>query len=146
MIHKARLFIVLSLILVSSGCPVQKGGDNISPVVPGHEPSAEFQQLVIKIVPISDERLVHFYNDLADVIERDSQYLKLTYQIRELNIRAGVLAFDKTGMKGKYPTLGADIEEATVRMFGGEIKNAPITPELRKRFVDFYKAVAWACK
>lgn len=126
------------LILFFAGCP--KGGDLPSPVpAPGYVPSAEMQQLVAEITPVSEPALAAFYGDFADVIERDFNIITTTEQFRLLNTRAGQLAFQKTGMQGKHPGLAPMLEAVTTKVLG--IQNGPLD---RPKAVELLKALQWA--
>lgn len=130
-------------VLVLLGCP--KGGDLPSPgPAPGYVPSAEMQKIVESVKPIMDDRLVEFYKDFADVIERDSEIIKTTGHIREGNARAGQLMFQKTGMKGKVPGLAENVDTAIAEAIGK--KNVPLDTEKRARAVEVFRALSWACQ
>lgn len=138
-----RLLLSFVVCLFLCGCP--KGGDLISPgPAPGDVPSAEMQELVKFVVPIEDNLLSQFYGDFADVIARDSEIIKSTDSIRTANMRAGQLMFQKTDMKGKYPGLADNVDAAIIGAIGKQ--NIALTPELRQRAVDVFKALSWAAK
>lgn len=130
------------LILFLAGCP--KGGDLPSPgpaPAPGYIPSAELQQLVFDVVPISEPKLAEFYGDFADVLARDSdsKIISTTGQFRTLNERAGRLAFQKTGLQGKYPDLGIKLNDKAATFLG--LQNGPLD---RQKAIDFLKSLEWA--
>jgi len=125
------------------GCP--RGGDLVSPVVsPVKAPSAEMQALVTPIIAISDPDLVLFYQDFADIIERDSEIIKTTGTIQTANSRAGQLMFQNTGMKGKYPGLAENVDAAIIGAIGKQ--NIALTTDLRAKAVEVFEAISWACK
>ena len=134
--------VIFIFALFASGCPVQKGGDHPSPNVPVvvTEPSAEMKDIVQKIIPVQEPELGKFFLEFADVIQRDdANLLKTTYQFREVNRKAGELAFQRTGLKGKYPSLGQDLNDATIKALGDA------NTDLNKpRAIEFCKAAAWA--
>lgn len=135
------LLLSVTLLVFLSGCP--KGGDLPSPgPAPGNVPSTALQQTVKDIVPIEDKELASFYRDFADIIERDSEIIKTTGHIREANRRAGMLMFQKTSMKGKYPGLAEKVDSALMEVLGN--KDVSLTPELRQKAVEIFRALSWA--
>jgi len=151
-------YIILILTLLLCGCPVQD-----SPAPPGPkpapvpeptpeptpkpspvvlEPSDEMKELVSKVEQVEDKELVGFYLAFADLVSRDSEVIQTTGQIRTAHSRAGRLAFQKTGIQGKYPGLAEAIDEALMKSIGK--KNQNLTDELRAKAVETFKAIAWA--
>lgn len=139
------------LFLILCGCrvvgpvptpdPVPTPVPQPTPNVVVDEPSAEMKQLVSAIEPISEPRLANFYADFAEIVERDSEIIKTTGHFRTLNSRAGQLAFKGTDLQGKYPTLGADLDAAALKVLGKE--NTTLD---RPKVVEFLKAVSWAAR
>lgn len=133
------------LIVFLCGCP--RGGDLTSPVVTPvtvTAPSAEMQKLVETIVSIADNDLSNLYADIANVIERDSEIIKTTESIRTANSRCGKLMFQGTGMQGKYVGLAEKVDTAIAGAIGKE--NVTLTPELRTKAIEVFKALSWACR
>lgn len=132
------------LIVFLCGCP--RGGDPVSPVVAPvtAAPSAEMQKIVEPVVEIKDLDLASLYSDLAGVIERDSEIIKTTETIRTAHSRSGQLMFQGTGMKGKYPGLAEKVDAAIAEAIGKE--NVSLTPDLRAKAVEVFKALSWACQ
>lgn len=89
--------------------------------------------------------MAYFYSDIADTISRDSttKLLKTTEQIRQLNITAGTLMFQQTGVKGRYPGLGTEIDKVLATSIGLDIVD--ITDTKRIDIVNAFKAIAWSC-
>lgn len=86
--------------------------------------------------------LANLYNDLATLIEIDQEIIKNTEEIREANRISGHML--KLGLKDKYPNLGEAANAMVVSYIGED--NAALSPELRKKSVDVFRALAWACK
>lgn len=136
-----KRFLALIGLLMLFGCPVNP--DVAPKPTPEPEPvniSSEMKTIVAKIEPISDVRLAEFYLDLADVIEGDTKIITTNARLRELNSLAGPLVFG-TELKGKYPTLATDLEEATAAAL-----DLKVTALDRARAVEFYRAVGEACR
>jgi hypothetical protein len=131
-------FLPVLLVLLCSGCP--KGGDLPSPA-PDVQVSVEFEELVKPIVPISEPKLAAFYYDFAELLERDvdSKIIDTTSNFRKVHMNAGVLAFQKTGLKGKHPGLSEDVDTAIIGAIG--IKDGPLN---RKAAIDILKAISKA--
>lgn len=86
--------------------------------------------------------LANLYNDLATLIEIDQDIVKNTEEIREANRISGNML--KLGLKDKYPNLGTAANTMVMSYIGED--NAALSPELRKKSVDVFRALAWACK
>jgi len=96
-------------------------------------------------------RLAAFYQSLADVIQRDGgNVVTTTSQLREINRRAGLLMFQKTGIQGKHPGLAEAIDTAIAEGVGLEetpdgYEDVQLDAQAVGRLVDVLRAVAWAC-
>lgn len=137
--HMRKTLLLMPLFLC--GCPVYDGPKpkpSPSPVV---EPSLEMQNLVQKIVPISEPELVYYFTEFADVLSRDSDQITTTWKLREVNQKAGQLMFQKTGFTGKYPSLQNDLNQITIQALGGE--NGDLN---KPKAIELFKALAWASK
>lgn len=147
-----RIALLLLLSLCLAGCPSNGPGPGPAPeptpepipVVVVDGPSDEMKRIVAAIEPTSEPELAEFYNDFADVIERDSDVIKTTGHIRECHIRSGKLTFQKTGIDARTPGLGDKVDAAIAEAIGKQ--NVTLTPELRARAVQIMKALAWACE
>lgn len=66
-----------------------------------------------------------------------------TRSLRQFNVIALQIAFKRLGdmPKGKYSGLGEATERVFVEAIGLDVK--PVTPELRKKFIDTCNALAW---
>lgn len=126
------------LVLLLCGCPSNGGGSRPAPE-PVNEPSREMKQIVSEIEPIKDKELAGFYNDFADIIERDSKIIETTGQLRTANSRAGQLMFQETGMKGKHPGLAEKVDEALMKALGEKDTSLD-----RDRAVEIFEAISWA--
>lgn len=115
------------------------------------EPIDPYKGYVTSITPLisgSDaekdgRNLAMFYMDLANVVARDETIIKTTADIKKLNENAGQLMFQKTGIKGKYPNLGATIDKVFVAIL--TLENVPLTKVKRDEVVKGITAIAWAC-
>lgn len=86
--------------------------------------------------------LANLYNDLATLIEIDQEIIKNTEEIREANRIGGSML--KLGIKDKYPDLAEAANNMVVAYLGDD--NVALSPELRQKSVDVFRALAWACK
>lgn len=131
--------IALLLLLLCSGCP--KGGDLPSPAPVAVQVRADFVQYVTPLEPISEPKLAQFYIDFAELLERDadSKIIATTGVFRQTNMAAGQLAFQKTGLQGKYPQLSFDLTAAFNAAIG--TKDGPLD---REAAIEMLKAVGKA--
>jgi hypothetical protein len=121
------------------------------PTIEVDTPSAVLQLLVKGITPLltgdkakeDGVELAKFYLDMANVIERDSTVIKTTTHIRTLNVNAGQLMFQKTGIQGRYTGLSQEIDNVFVAVLTKD--NTELTPAKRQELVQALKAIAWAC-
>ncbi|NBW23465.1 MAG: hypothetical protein EBR82_87545 [Caulobacteraceae bacterium] len=88
-------------------------------------------------------RLRDLYLDLAKLIELDgdNQVVKNTDEIRQANSIAGVML--ELDIKGKYSNLAKETKDVIVAAIGDD--HLLLSPELRNKAVDAFKALAWAC-
>jgi hypothetical protein len=63
--------------------------------------------------------------------------------LRELNRRAGLLAFQRTGIEGKYPGLSEAIEKVLADQIG--LDNVALDSTKQEKSKKTFKALAWAC-
>lgn len=116
------------------------------------EPSAELKTKVSEVtarfaaVENHKEDAAHLaalYAALADAIARDDSNISSTGQIRIANKKAGAILFAKRSIAGKYPGLRETVEGIVADALGKE--NKPLDDALRKKAVDVFNALAWAC-
>jgi hypothetical protein len=88
-------------------------------------------------------RLSSLYYDLSTLIELDNEdeVIKDTLAIRESNKLAGALS--RLGLGGKYPDLAEACNSVVVAGIGDE--DIVLDKETRKKAVDTFKALSWAC-
>lgn len=88
-------------------------------------------------------RLSDLYMDLATLVELDGdeEVVKTTEEIRQANALSGTML--RMNIKGKYPGLSDGAQLVISSQIGDDI--APLNPELRKKAVDAFRALAWAC-
>lgn len=144
---------IFQLALVNGDGVIPPGPDpNPVIVVPNVPvPVAYLQNIVLPIkakmvgqdVKKDSAELANFYNDMADVIERDMIQNKIstTGAIRTLNINAGTLMFEKTGIKGKYVGLGDTIDNALVQVL--TLEDVPLSSIKRQDAINIFRALAW---
>jgi hypothetical protein len=125
-----------------AGCPVVDGPPPIT--INDTTPSAEMQSIVSAVAEYRNEKLAIFYAEFADLIERDDEIIRSTGDIREAHIRAGRLAYQRTGMQSETPGLGAKVDAAIAEAIG--IQNRPLTPEIRSQAVEVFRALSWALR
>jgi len=146
----AKRFAPLIILMLLSGCliPDANGQEPEPPVdPPGVSPAEDLQELVSPLKGIitgSDHALLaaRFYQDFADVVERDDDVIKTTGVLRDGFIRSEKLMLQKTDMVGKYPGFGAAKDKIMQDALG--LDNVALTPEKRKRAVEVLRAIAWA--
>lgn len=86
--------------------------------------------------------LANLYNDIATLIEIDQDIIKNTEEIREANRISGHML--NLGIKDKYPNLEESANKLVVSYIGDD--NAALSLELRKKSVEAFRALAWACR
>lgn len=146
--------IVLALVLVVAALFGEKIVDVVKnnveivnePTVQVNEPSLENKDLVKPIVDIDIEQadanlLSAFYVELADVVDKDDSIIETTGQFRNFNMMAGPLHFN-TALKGKYDSLGEDIDGAIVNAIGKQ--SVSMDDDKRQDLVDVLEAIAWS--
>lgn len=89
-------------------------------------------------------RLSSLYMDIAALIELDgeNEVIKTTEDIRQANRLSGLLL--RLDIKGKYENLS----DATTKVIKTGIGDDDVSldQEVRKKAVDSFRALAWACK
>lgn len=88
-------------------------------------------------------KLSSLYSDLAKLIalEETNEIVKSTIEIREANKLAGLL-YDLR-LKDKYPDLAKEANALVVKYIGDD--NVVLDDHLRKKAVDVFNALSWAC-
>lgn len=76
------------------------------------------------------KQLRDFYAAMADIVVRDSQVVKTTFDLRNRHKDALRLAFENTAMVGKYPGLGERLDAYLLEAIGK--LDVPLTPESRR--------------
>jgi hypothetical protein len=99
---------------------------------------------ILKDHPEDGRNLAAFYEAIADVIARDQgKVVQTVAQVRELNRRAGLLMFQKTGIEGKYPGLATAIDKVLEDRIG--LDDVPVDAAKRAAAIEAFKALSWAC-
>lgn len=88
-------------------------------------------------------KLSSLYHDLANLISLDDekQVIKNTLEIRTSNILAGTLF--NLNIKDKYPKLDVYCNQLLIDIIGEN--DVLLDPELRKKSVEAFRALSWAC-
>jgi len=146
--------IVLALVLVVAALFGEKAIEFVKnnveivnePTVMVVEPSMENKELVKPIVDLDiaedDAKLITaFYLELADVVSDNNSVIKTTEQFRNFNGMAGLLHFN-SDLKGKYDSLGSDIDSAIVNAIGKQ--STSIDEDKREDLSQILEAVAWS--
>lgn len=85
--------------------------------------------------------LANLYSDVATLIELNEDIIKNTEEIREANKISGSML--KLNIKDKYPQFPSAATNLVVEYIGDD--NIALSPELRQKSVEAFKALAWAC-
>lgn len=84
-----------------------------------------------------------FYAAMADIVVRDgnakSPSCKTVFDLRNRHKSALSMAFENTGMAGKYPGLGERIDAYLLAAVGD--KDVPLTPDLRQSAAKAFAAI-----
>lgn len=136
-----RFLLFLALCFALAGCP-KGGGPSPSPDTVISGPSDEMKENVAILEPIKEPELADFFDQFAVVVEEDadSKIIATTGQLRAVYSDGGVLRFHKS-LKGKYPTLGNDVDNVFFTVLGKQ--NGPFE---RTVAVDMLRAIAWAVR
>ena len=88
-------------------------------------------------------RLAGLYSDIATLIELDgeNEVIKTTDEIRQANSLAGLML--RLNLKGDYAGLPEAAKDLIVSYAGDDSVN--LDAALRTKYVDAFKALAWAC-
>ena len=153
-INKLVPVIVAASLVTAIGCelyPTNGDGPPLPdpPTPSGPEPSAELQQLVSPLRGIISETrdivmASQFFEDFADVVERDTEVIASTQQLRAGYIRSEKLMLQRTDMVGKYPGFGEAKDKVLATVLG--LDNVSLTAEKRQKAVAAFEAIAWAIR
>lgn len=152
--NNSLLWLVAALLLVVGVFqPSLSHFNSSSQAVSVSLPSDELQskcEKIIQIVKSSDysdkaedmRKLSRLYLDLAKLISinDDDTLIKNTEEIREANKLSGKML--ELNIKDKYTDLGEELNGVVKSYIGDD--NIALSPELRQRSVDVFKAIAWA--
>jgi hypothetical protein len=152
--NNSLLWLVAALLLVVGVFqPSLSHFNSSSQAVSVSLPSDELQskcEKIIQIVESSDysdktedmRKLSGLYLDLAKLISinDDDTLIKNTEEIREANKLSGKML--ELNIKDKYTDLGEELNGVVKSYIGDD--NIALSPELRQRSVDVFKAIAWA--
>ncbi len=92
---------------------------------------------------VDAKRLRDLYMDLSTLVSLDGEQevIKNTEEIRQANALTGVML--RLDLKGKYDNLASACNDVLVTGIGDD--NINLTPELRIKAIDAFRALAWAC-
>lgn len=103
------------------------------PLVPEVEP--EIAPVLSGVSSSDKATLKGFYKALADIVVRDGSAVepvcKGVFDLRNRHKQALSMAFESTGMAGKYPGLGDRIDAYLIKTIGD--LDVPLTPEIRRQ-------------
>ena len=140
-----------AVVLIVWGVLMHPGPQKPSPAPKPNRPSdalvADVGPVVaiMKSHPEDGRNLAAFYSAVADVIARDQgKVVQTTAQLRELNRRAGLLMFQKTGIEGKYPGLAEAIDKVLANSVG--LDNVALDAAKQTAAIESLRALAWACQ
>jgi hypothetical protein len=116
------------------------------------EPEENYKDNVEKIIKalsvssdrkVDGRRLAETYNDISSLIELDNDTMVVgkTSEIRQVNSMVGIML--KLDIKGKYPDLPSECKEVIKEAIGDN--DVLLTPDLRAKTVEGFRALAWAC-
>lgn len=121
---------------------------------PAPAPNRPSDAMVSAVAPVTTllkgqtedgRKLAAFYSAVADVIARDQgKVVQTTAQLREVNRRAGLLMFQKTGIEGKYPGLAEAIDKVLADRIG--LDSVPLDAAKQTTAIETFQALAWACQ
>lgn len=87
--------------------------------------------------------LRQFHAAVADIVVRDGQakqpVIKTVFDLQARYGHALSMAFESTGMVGRYPGLGKRLDEYLLSAVGN--KDVPLTPELRQSAAQAFAAI-----
>lgn len=107
-------------------------------------PAVVKPERILAGVSSADARLIlDFYEAMADVVVRDgrsaSPVCKTVFDLRNRHAFALAMAFEKTGMEGKYVGLGQRLDRYLLDAVGDV--DVPLTPELRASAAKAFAAI-----
>lgn len=125
--------------------------DNVVVDAPSDESLLEIAKDLVDICKESTDstrhreflKLSNLYADLATLIELDEEevVIKDTATIRLANSLSGTML--RMNIKGKYPNFAQKARLLVTTAIGDD--EVALTPELRKKSVDAFRALSWAC-
>lgn len=129
--------------------PSQVTVDDIEITKPSQEDLVSKGQDVIKALSVSDDRktdgkkLAKLYLDIAKLISLDGEdeVIRNTEEIRQANKLSGLMLH--LDIKGKYKDLAQANQALIIQAIGDD--SVQLDSELRKKAVEGFKALAWAC-
>lgn len=92
---------------------------------------------------VDGKKLSNLFSDMATLVNlTDSdQVVKTTNEVREANKLSGNML--KLNLVSKYPNLKQACNNFMITMIGND--DLPLNSDLRKKTVDAFNALAWAC-
>lgn len=147
----------LCLVLLLSGCalypaPESKPKPKPAPV-PAPKPDDGIRlDLKDKVLPIRDalnghandaKLLAAYFDAFADVLQRDTDYVKTTAQLRDGISRSGSLLTQRSDYT-EHPEVRKTLEAVLADELGKQSRE--LDSSLRKKAVESFRAFAWACR
>jgi hypothetical protein len=117
---------------------------SVLPVKPLVGPVVPKPEGVLAGVSASDAAILRsFYEAMADIVVRDGKAkepsCKTVFDLRNRHKFALSMAFENTGMVGRYVGLGQRLDEYLIAAIGD--KDLPLTPELRQSASRAFSAI-----
>ena len=152
--NNSLLWLVAALLLAvgvfqPSLSRLHSSGQSVSVSIPSDELQSKCEKIIEVIKSSNDSskaedmrKLSGLYLDLATLISISDEdtVIKNTEEIREANRLSGKMA--ELDIKDRYDDLGAELNSVVKSHIGDD--NVALSPELRQRSVDVFKAIAWA--
>ena len=124
----------LRVAVIAAGVTVAAGAAGVgwvqSVLKPVDRPVVVPSAILAKVSNADAKQLRDFYAAMADIVLRDSQVVKTTFDLRNRHKDALQLAFEKTEMVGKYPGLGDRLDTYLLDAIGK--LDVPLTQESRR--------------
>lgn len=144
----------LCLVLLLSGCALYPVPEKPKPApAPAPAPDNSIRlDLKDKVLPIRDalnghatdaKLLAAYFDAFADVLARDTDYVKTTAQLRDGISRSGALLTQRSDYT-EHPEVRKALESVLAGELGKESRG--LDAPLRKKAVESFRAFAWACR
>lgn len=136
------------LLLAAVGChpvniPVPDNDDTPAPVVVPNVVDASEVTRILKSHPSEARLLERFYADLADLVQRDTEIVRSTADVRKAHETAGRLLGQATSLQANTQGLGKVVDGLIEEALG--LEAVPLSDELRRKAVGVFTQISQAC-